>query len=244
MAPPTAFTARPGLRRTARPRPSSWLIATPYFSASPSCSEGTLILPGDLSTSRTRRAPVLATRSKPIWHRLCAEVGCSLDTIPFIESVVDRHRVRATYNAGYSVVRRENAVLELAAYIFTRSAERDLRPRRGASTQVFASTGWVGTVANEYWGSSQAVMSVAIWSTGQRVKQLDARYNVPLHLLADQEALSEEWCRINPVHVHYHGLFSPKHWPRPLNLLRALGTQEDRLDWLLSMPLSGAECPT
>ena len=176
---------------------------------------------------------------------LCAEVGCSLDTIPFIELVVDRHRVRATYNAGYSVVRRENAVLELAADIFTRSAERDLRLRRGASTQVFASTGWVGTVANEYWGSSQAVMSVAIWSTGQRVKQLDARYNVPLHLLADQEALSEEWSGINPVHVHYHWLFTPKHWSRTVELLASLGTQGDRLDWLLSrMPLSGAECPT
>jgi hypothetical protein len=174
---------------------------------------------------------------------LCGEVGAAVDVLPFIETTMDRCWVRAAYNGGYMVVRRETEILELAADLFTRSVTMDLRPRKGVTSQVIASTGWVG-LASEYWGSNQAATSVAIWSTGQRVKQLDARYNVPLHLLADQEALSEEWSGISPVHVHYHWLFTPKHWSRTVELLASLGTQGDRLDWLSKRaPLSGTEHP-
>jgi hypothetical protein len=52
---------------------------------------------------------------------LCALAGTTIDVLPFIDTSLDRCRVRAAYNGGYLVVRRENGVLELAADIFTRS---------------------------------------------------------------------------------------------------------------------------
>jgi|RhiMethySRZTD1v2_1073278.scaffolds.fasta_scaffold516540_1 hypothetical protein len=171
---------------------------------------------------------------------LCAEAGATVDVLPFIQTTIDQVHVRAAYNGGYVVVRRESRVLERAAELFTRSIALDLRPRKDLTSQVFASTGWVGLKASEYWGSNQAATAIAIWSTGQRMKELDARYNVPLHLLVEQERPAAEWRQAAPVHVHYHWLLTPNHQPRALELLAALGAQNDRLDWVAERtPLNG-----
>jgi hypothetical protein len=61
-----------------------------------------------------------------------------------------------------------------------------------------AGAGWVEPAAGKLWGSSQAALSLAIWSTSRRVRELPPTYNYPLHL-HDQ---------IDPV-------FAPVHFPTP-----------------------------
>ena len=170
---------------------------------------------------------------EPYWESLCALAGESIDVLPFLETTVDRRRVRAAYNGGYSVVRRCTGILESTADLFTRSVEADVRPLKGHDGgRIFASTGFVSPAATEYWGSNQAALAVAAWSTTRRVRHLDARYNVPIHILAGEAGWSEEWKGIRPVHVHYHWMLYPEHRSRALEALRWLGVPPDRLAWI------------
>jgi hypothetical protein len=179
---------------------------------------------------------------EPYWESLCALAGESIDVLPFLETTIDRRRVRAAYNGGYSVVRRDTGILESAADLFTRSVEADVRPLKGHDgAHVFSSTGFVSMAATEYWGSNQAALAVATWSTTRRVRQLDARYNVPVHALAADAGRSEEWKGIRPIHVHYHFMLYAEHRSQGLEVLTRLGTPPDRLAWIAARtPLDGS----
>ncbi|MEZ5288743.1 MAG: hypothetical protein R2712_28865 [Vicinamibacterales bacterium] len=127
-------------------------------------------------------------------------------------------------------MRRELGVLRAWASLFERSVAAGLRPWRGRDVNVFASTGYVGAEASEYWGSNQAAAALSIWSRTSRVRHYPDTYNVPLHLRMDGQltgALSGP-----PVHVHYHWTFAGDRAREVLPLLRALGTADDRLEWL------------
>lgn len=168
---------------------------------------------------------------------MCALAGETIEVLPYIESTLDRARIRASYNGGYLAVRRDSGILELSADLFSRSVDQGLRPREGGK-EVFASTGWVGPAASEYWSSNQTATAVAIWSTGQKVRELNRRYNVPLHLLAKENDLSE-WSGVDPLHIHYHWMLNAQHRPQTLELLAALGVAPDKRDWLAERsPLS------
>ena len=144
------------------------------------------------------------------WLALCALAESPIDRLPFVETTFDRTKVRASYNGGYSVVRRGTGILQRAADIFTRSVAADIRPYKGrAGIRIFASTGYVPPLAAEYWGSNQAAFSIAAWSMSQRFCALDIRYNVPLHILAEPQRWSNEWASIAPIHVHYHWMLDP-----------------------------------
>ena len=67
------------------------------------------------------------------------------------------------------VVRRGTGFPQKAADLFGRSVRAGLCPR------------YVGKIASAFWGSSQATLSVAIWSVTDRVRILEPTYNVPLH---------------------------------------------------------------
>jgi FtsZ-binding cell division protein ZapB len=176
----------------------------------------------------------------PYWVALCELAEMPIDLLPFLETTVDRIRVRSSYNGGYSVVRRDTGIMERAAEIFTRSVSANLRPFKGRPNfRVLASTGLVSSLASEYWGSSQATFSIAAWSSTRRVRTLDARYNVPLHLLDQSQYWPPEWIEPAPVHVHYHFMFDPEHRAEGLELLRRLGIPADRLEWVVAhLPLS------
>jgi hypothetical protein len=176
----------------------------------------------------------------PYWAALCELAEMPIDQLPFLETTVDRVKVRSSYNGGYSVVRRDTGVLQRAAEIFTRSVSADLRPfKQRPNFRVLASTGLVSALASEYWGSSQAALSIAIWSSTRRVHTLEARYNVPLHLLVQSQYWRPEWIDQPPVHVHYHWMLDPEHRAEGLELLRRLGVPPDRLDWVVAhLPLS------
>jgi hypothetical protein len=102
---------------------------------------------------------------EPYWQALCGLAGFPLKGLPFVETTMDRRQVRASYNGGYSVVRRDSGIMQRAAEIFTRSVAADIRPyKQHAGFRMFASTGFVPDLAAQYWGSSQAVLAVAAWS--------------------------------------------------------------------------------
>ena len=44
-----------------------------------------------------------------------------IGSLPFVETSMDRATVRASYNGGYSVVRRDTGILQRCADLFTRS---------------------------------------------------------------------------------------------------------------------------
>jgi hypothetical protein len=167
------------------------------------------------------------------WTAVCGLAGISVDSLPFVETVLDRRRVRASYNGGYSVVRRASGILERSAELFTRSVAADLRPYQGVpGHRVFSSTGYVEPRAGEYWGSNQAALSIAAWSTTQRVRLLDRRFNVPVHELSSRERWTHDWENIRPVHVHYHWLLRARHRDLALATLAKLGVAPSRLDWI------------
>jgi hypothetical protein len=86
--------------------------------------------------------------------------------------------------------------------------------------------------ASEYWGSSQAALSIAAWSTTQRVRLLDRRVNVPLHELALPERWSEEWAGIRPLHVHYHWLLRASQRDLAYATMARLGVPPEQLEWI------------
>ncbi len=172
------------------------------------------------------------------WTQLAEIQGVSLDSLPFVRTTVCDRRVRASYNGGLTVVRREKGVLGAWAELFSRSVAAGLKPWRGHNLNVRASTGLVGPEASEYWGSNQAAAALAIWSTTKRVVHYPDTHNVPLHLLVERPELRAR-LRTSPlVHVHYHWLFTAPHHETALAALRDLGASRDRLDWLTArLPL-------
>ena len=159
------------------------------------------------------------------WSRLSGIQGVGLDRLPFIRTTDRRHRVRACYNGGLVVARRERGILSAWANLFSRSLAAGMKPWKGTNLNMYASTGLVGEEASEYWGSNQAAAALAIWGTTTRVFHLPVTYNVPLHLLTDHPELAGP--RMSPlVHVHYHWLFTEPHYRRALVTLRNLGAGE------------------
>jgi hypothetical protein len=48
---------------------------------------------------------------EPYWASICDLAGIPVESLPFVETVLDRRRVRASYNAGYALVRRSSGIL-------------------------------------------------------------------------------------------------------------------------------------
>ena len=148
----------------------------------------------------------------PYWRRLAALGGVALDRLPFLPTTIDGASIRASYNGGFTVVRRELGILEATRAIFFASLAEGLRPRAGEGIDIFASTGSVGLEASEWWGSSQAALSLAITSKTSDVAIYDARYNIPLHLLTSGDRswpLPRDADSAAPILLHYHYLAEP-----------------------------------
>jgi hypothetical protein len=173
------------------------------------------------------------------WRSLADIRGVSLECLPFLRATVCGSRIRASYNGGLVVVRREAGILAAWADLFARSVEAGLRPWRGRPQVVRASTGLVAPAASEYWGSNQAAGAIAIWSTTRRVRLFSDAYNVPLHSVVERPDVRARPRSGPPVHAHYHWLFAAPEHAEALAALRELGVGADRLDWLAErLPLS------
>jgi glycosyltransferase involved in cell wall biosynthesis len=175
------------------------------------------------------------------WAILAKLAGVSLDRLPYLYSTIGNERIRASYNAGFTIARRRLGMLTRCAELFATSRDAGLRPYRDSGIDIVASTGHVGRAGSEYWGSSQAALTLAIWATTDRVTLYPDCYNVPLHLIASEGEIDPRWLARSPVHVHYHWMFDERHHENGMDLLARLRVPADRRAWLLERtPFRGA----
>lgn len=142
------------------------------------------------------------------WQKLCRCCGVDYDDLPWGETFVDRRRIKANYNAGLIVVRSERGILRRCADFFFRSVREQMRPRVDAGS-FRTGAGWVEPAAANLWGSSQAALTLAIWSATRRVRVLPPTYNYPLHQHEKIDGATTRSVFPQLVHVHYHWLFAP-----------------------------------
>lgn len=188
------------------------------------------VRPVDTKGSATRG---LGDTFEEYWSSLAGLYGSSLDQLPFLQTTIDGERIRASYNGGFIIARRERKLLSRWANLFARSVEAGLRPYRGHDIGIIASTGYVGKKASEYWGSNQAALAVVAWAdVADRVVHYPASYNVPLHLLAEQGEIDTAWREVPPVHVHYHWMFDPDKYEIGIETLDLLNVPREQLAWL------------
>jgi hypothetical protein len=167
----------------------------------------------------------------PYWREMCEIGGVAVERLPFLETSVDGSRIRASYNGGFCIVRRSLGILEETGRIFSESRARDMRPLRDRDVAIVASTGPVGREASEWWGSSQAALSVAIAARAPDVRIYDPTYNVPVHLLleANESVRSDA---VDPVLIHYHWLLAPERRSSFERILSVLQTRGEFAAWL------------
>jgi hypothetical protein len=138
----------------------------------------------------------------------------------------DTYWRRLCHLSGLGILRR-------CADIFFASVRRGLRTNSGAEP-FRAGAGWVEPASGQLWGSSQAALSLAIWSITRRVRQLPPTYNYPLHLHERLEPTLARATFPHLVHVHYHWLLAADALPaNPLFQPRGPLSPEQQ-DWLRS----------
>lgn len=87
----------------------------------------------------------------------------------------------------------------------------DLSPYKPGGSQVFASTGFVGAEASRWWGSAQAVLSLANTQLKAAVSIAPPTYNVPAHLADYAIMLGGRVTLKDAVLVHYRWLLDTAH---------------------------------
>jgi hypothetical protein len=172
-------------------------------------------------------------RFEAYWAALAREAGMTLDRLPYVRTTIGNERIRASYNAGFTIARRRLGMLQRCTSLFAASVETGMRPWRDSGIEIVASTGRVGRAGSEYWGSSQAALTLAIWSITDRVVHYPDCYNVPLHLVASEGEIDPRWLERPPIHLHYHWMFDARHHENAVALMSRLGVPADRRAWLV-----------
>jgi hypothetical protein len=165
------------------------------------------------------------------WQELCRCCGARYDEIPWRESFVDRQGIKANYNAGLVVVRSELGILRRWADFFFASIRQGLRPP-STDKPFRTGTGLVEPAAAKLWGSNQAALSLAIWNTTQRVRELPSTYNYPLTLHKQIERAVSRTIFPQLVHVHYHWMLAPDALARNPLWQRSGPLSRTQSDWL------------
>jgi len=176
------------------------------------------------------------------WRDLCRCCGVAYDEIPWTESFVDRQRIKASYNGGLVIVRSELGILQQWARFFFASVRQRLTPY--AEPHRFRSgVSWIDSTASRLWGSNQAALSLAIWSSTRRVQELPPVYNYPLHQHAEISLELVQSVFPHLVHVHYHWLLEEN--PNQNPLFDSVGPlSSDQHLWLQSVTTRGSMSDT
>ncbi len=156
--------------------------------------------PTDLALEPGRAAAVRPANKKNVastgpddrkdryWRKVYAL--CGVPEPPFIETTVDRQRVRAYWNAGLVVLRREERLGERWLACLRALFEARLFPYNGTKN------------------IDQVALAAALAPVHERIETLDLRYNYPLPKRGE---LAEPW-RSAPLeslrHVHYFRWFN------------------------------------
>jgi hypothetical protein len=167
------------------------------------------------------------------WRNLCALCEVDYARLPDVVTTVDRKTVRANYNGGLVVAKRNSGIFERTEEFFLKLAAANARPFAGTGMRVKSGVEIVSLQGSEYWGSGQAALSLAVTSRGSSVQILPPSYNVPLHLF---DALAPSGAP--PIHVHYHWLCSAEAYSTNPMLDGRLPLPADTIRWLRDrMPL-------
>jgi len=112
------------------------------------------------------------TRSIVIGEILCRCCGVDYEEIPWIESFVDHHRIKASYNGGLVIVRRKFGILRQWADFFFASVRAGMTPY--SEDRAFRSgADWIGLLSRQAVGiESRQRCRLAIWSNTRRVQEL------------------------------------------------------------------------
>jgi hypothetical protein len=167
------------------------------------------------------------------WRELCRLCGVSYDAIPWIETTVDRSMVRANYNGGLIVVRRDCGIFEKAEEIFRRiiSARRHSHVCPAGPQRI--GSGHVSPKGFMFWGTGQVALSLACTARNAKSVLLPPSYNIPLHFF---DALRDK--SLPPIHVHYHWLCDRDFMSRNPLFDGRMNLPERLTDWLRSrLPL-------
>ena len=149
------------------------------------------------------------------WRDLCRCCGVNYEEIPWTESFVDHHRIKASYNGGLVIVRGNLGILRQWGDFFFGSVRQGLTPY-AEEWRLRSGVSWVDSTASKLWGSNQAALSLAIWSNTRRVEELPPIYNYPLHQHDQIDAVTVHSVFPHLVHVHYHWLLEGNLTRNPL----------------------------
>jgi hypothetical protein len=166
------------------------------------------------------------------WARMCRLGNIDLSRLPMLYTTIDKIRIRASYNAGFTVVRRDLGILQKTREIFFASLKENLRPQAGTTLEIRASTGSVGLETSEWWGASQAALSVAIASRTSDVHTFDERYNIPLNNLTGPDGSWPMSRGFKPILLHYHHLAEPEYRAQFLQVLTRIGCSSEARRWI------------
>jgi hypothetical protein len=172
------------------------------------------------------------------WRDLCRSCGVDYEEIPWTESFVDRHRIKASYNGGLVIVRGKLGILQQWADFFFASVRQRLIPWTH-ERRFRSGVSWIDSTASRLWGSNQAALSLAIWNSTRQVQELPPIYNYPLTLHHQIDAATVKSIFPHLVHVHYHWLLAeqPDHNP----LFDSMGPlTSGQHDWLRSATADGS----
>lgn len=166
------------------------------------------------------------------WQKIAQIAGVDYDAIPQMETTVDRISVKACYNGGMVAVRRRLGLFQKANSIFHLMRAHDLSPRQAGEVEVFASTGFVGAEASRWWGSAQAVLSLAATQLHARVTIAPAHYNVPAHLVKEAEMRGSPLNLKEAILVHYHWLLDKEYVGKDMLFYGSSALPAHILKWL------------
>jgi len=166
------------------------------------------------------------------WARMCRLGGIEPSCLPMLATTIDNVPLRASYNSGFTVVRRDLGILQKTREIFFAALKEDLRPLAGRDLNIYASTGSVGLEASEWWGSSQAALSIAIWSKTSDVYTYDERYNIPLNNLTGPGRSWPTGRGFEPILLHYHHLAEVQYQGQLRDVLIRIGCSPEAREWI------------
>ena len=145
------------------------------------------------------------------WRTIAEACGVEYEKIPWLETTLEGVLVKACYNGGMIAVRRQPGIFQTAGTMSRILKNKDLSPRTSIDPEVYASTGFVGQEASRWWGSSQAILSLAATQLGARITIAPPTYNVPAHVVPQAEGSNHRISLENAVLVHYHWLLDQEH---------------------------------
>ena len=157
------------------------------------------------------------------WQKMCKACDVDYDSIPFLETFVDRCIIKACYNGGLVVVRPEKGIFRRWIENLKRGVRLGFDPR-----------------IDRCWVDDQPALSLAIWGATERVQILDPVYNYNIQAIDTEPQQAKFYSSLPLVHIHYHQMFSAERLSKN-PLLQPNFIWEDKLkQWLMQyIPLSG-----